>query len=80
MWRTITSAGIDDVCYIALELSHRSWLVGYLLPGWKKVQTLPVAGGDANGLLDVIAKIDSKLELTGGAEVYRSRLRVRSRL
>lgn len=70
------SAGIVDVCYIALELSQRSWLVGYLLPGSEKVQSLTVAGGDTNGLLDVIARIGSKIELAGGTEAYRSRLRV----
>lgn len=70
------SAGIVDVCYIALELSQRSWLVGYLLPGSEKVQSLTVAGGDTNGLLDVIARIGSKIELAGGTEAYRSHLRV----
>ncbi|MFW7355037.1 MAG: hypothetical protein ACODTL_03630 [Brucella sp.] len=38
-------------CYVAPELSQRTWLIGYLLPSSDKVQTVTVAGGNAEALL-----------------------------
>ncbi len=41
------SAERANDCYVALELSQRTWLIDYLLPGSDKVQTTAVAGGNA---------------------------------
>ncbi len=46
-------------CYLALELSQHTWLIGYLLPGADKVQTTAVAGGNAETLLSALGKIES---------------------
>lgn len=46
-------------CYVALELSQRTWLIGYLLPGSDKVQTTVVAGGNAEALLSALGRIES---------------------
>jgi len=45
------SAERANDCYVALELSQRTWLIGYLLPGSDKAQTTAVAGGNAEALL-----------------------------
>jgi hypothetical protein len=47
----IMSAERANDCYVALELSQRTWLIGYLLPGSDKAQTTAVAGGNAEALL-----------------------------
>jgi transposase len=49
----MSADGVGD-CYIALELSQRTWLVDYLLPGSDKVQTITVAGGNAEALLSAL--------------------------
>ncbi|MFS2042372.1 MULTISPECIES: IS110 family transposase [Rhizobium/Agrobacterium group] len=54
----ISAAGVTD-CYFALELSQRTWLIGYLLPGLDKVQTVTVAGGNAEALLSALLRIRS---------------------
>lgn len=46
-------------CYVALELSQRTWLIGFLLPGTVKVQIMTVAGGDAEALLSALGRIES---------------------
>ena len=46
-------------CYVALELSQRTWLIGFLLPGTDKVQIMTVAGGDAEALLSALGRIES---------------------
>ena len=38
-------------CYVALELSRRTWLVGAILPDSPKVRTMAVLGGDTSALL-----------------------------
>ncbi|MDR6820974.1 transposase [Neorhizobium sp. 2083] len=53
------SADSVNDCYIALELSQKTWLVGYLLPGSDKVQTITVAGGNAEALLSALLRIQS---------------------
>lgn len=53
------SAERANDCYIALELSQRTWLIGYLLPGSDKVQTTAVAGGNAEALLSALERIES---------------------
>nr|WP_272209732.1 hypothetical protein [Marinicella sp. W31]MDC2875558.1 hypothetical protein [Marinicella sp. W31] len=63
-------------CYVALELSQRSWLIGYLLPGSKKVQTQNVAGGDTDALLEALSKIASKCQMETGPERCSHTLRV----
>ncbi|WP_204340845.1 hypothetical protein [Rhizobium ruizarguesonis] len=57
----MSAAGFND-CYIALELSQRTWLIGYLLPGSDKVQTTSVAGGNAEALLSALLRIQSTIE------------------
>ncbi|MDP9791393.1 hypothetical protein [Agrobacterium tumefaciens] len=54
----MSAASVND-CYIALELSQRTWLIGYLLPGSDKVQTTAVAGGNAEALLSALERIES---------------------
>ena len=49
-----TTSAVD--CHVAIELSRRNWLVGALLPGTKKVITTSVPGGDADGLIAVLAQ------------------------
>ncbi len=46
-------------CYVALELSQRTWLIAFLLPGTVKVQIMTVAGGDAEALLSALGRIES---------------------
>lgn len=46
-------------CYVALELSQRTRLIGFLLPGTVKVQIMTVAGGDAEALLSALGRIES---------------------
>ena len=46
-------------CYVALELSQRTWLIGYLLPGSEKVKTISVAGGDSEALINTLSTIRS---------------------
>lgn len=68
-------------CYVALELSRRTWLVGALLPDSTKVRTFTVQGGDAvallqglhrlkeraakNGFDDIRLQVALKLDMTG---------------
>jgi len=63
-------------CYVALELSQRSWLIGYLLPGSTKVQTQNVAGGDTDALLEALSKIAGKCQMETGSERCAHTLRV----
>ncbi|WP_010661051.1 IS110 family transposase [Brucella anthropi] len=44
-------------CYVALELSQRTWLIRFLLPGTEKGQIMRVAGGDAGALLSALGRI-----------------------
>ena len=66
-----TTSAVD--CHVAIELSRRSWLVGALLPGTKKVTTTSVPGGDADGLIAVLAQFSEHGSATVGEPV---RLRV----
>ena len=53
------SAERANDCYVALELSQRTCLIGYLLPGSDNVQTPAVAGGNAEALLSALGRIES---------------------
>ncbi|MEK1904123.1 MAG: IS110 family transposase [Rhizobium sp.] len=70
------SADAVNDCYIALELSQRTWLVGFLLPGSEKVQTMAIAGGDADALLGAISRIEAKIEGDVWSEGLTCRMRV----
>ncbi|MCX2699327.1 IS110 family transposase [Ochrobactrum chromiisoli] len=63
-------------CYVALELSQRTWLIGYLLPGSGKVQTVTVAGGNAEALLSALAKIETLTGVRSQAECAPGSMRV----
>ncbi|MUZ75376.1 IS110 family transposase [Agrobacterium vitis] len=52
----MSATNVND-CYIAFELSQRTWLIGYILPGSDKVQTITVAGGNAEALLSALLRI-----------------------
>lgn len=63
-------------CYIALELSQRTWLIGYLLPGSDRVLTTAVAGGDAEALLSALGRIESLVGTRSPAECTMVSMRV----
>ena len=54
-------------CSVALELSQAKWLVGALLPGRAKVTLQTVRGGDAEGLMDVLRKLEARASADVGA-------------
>ena len=56
-------------CHIALELSRSRWLVGALLPGRAKVALHTVPGGDAQGLLALLRRIEARASTEVGARV-----------
>ncbi len=53
------SAERANDCYVAIEFSQRTWLIGYLLPGSDKVQTTAVAGGNAEAFLSALGRSES---------------------
>lgn len=63
-------------CYVALELSQRTCLIGLLLPGTVKVQTMTVAGGDAEALLSALGRIESLAGTRSPAESTMVSMRV----
>lgn len=63
-------------CYVALELSQRTWLIGFLLPGTDKVQIMTVAGGDAEALLSALGRIESLAGTRLAAECTMVSMRV----
>ncbi|MEZ5696739.1 MAG: hypothetical protein R3E18_09980 [Sphingomonadaceae bacterium] len=44
-------------CYVAFELSRRTWLVGAILPDSPKVRTMAVPEGDTSTLLASIEQL-----------------------
>lgn len=70
------SAHFMNDCYVALELSQRTWLVGYLLPGTERVLTEKVAGGDTDALIAVLGRIASKIASAAPTDGPASRVRV----
>lgn len=63
-------------CYVALELSQKTWLIGYLLPSSKKVSTISVPGGDTDALLLALSQITAKLEPTALSESHSPQIRL----
>lgn len=63
-------------CYAALELSQKTWLIGYLLPNSKKVSTISVPGGDTDALLLALSQITAKLEPTALSESHFPQIRL----
>nr|WP_278437180.1 IS110 family transposase [Brucella anthropi] len=63
-------------CYVALELSQRTWLIGFLLPGTDKVQIMTGAGGDAEALLSALGRIESLAGTRLAAECTMVSMRV----
>lgn len=57
--------------FVALELSRNKWLLGALLPNTSKVMTISVVGGDTDGLLAALAKIQSKASACGESITMR---------
>ncbi|WP_416832705.1 MAG: IS110 family transposase [Erythrobacter sp.] len=47
-------------CYVALELSRRTWLVGAILPDSPKVRTMAVPGGDTSALLACLEQMRAR--------------------
>jgi len=72
----IMSAERVNDCYVALELSQRTWLIGFLLPGTDKVQIMTVAGGDAEALLSALGRIESLAGTRLAAECTMVSMRV----
>jgi transposase len=66
MTPTIT---ISPRCHVALELSRSRWLVGALLPGRAKVALHTVPGGDAQGLLALLRRIEARASAEIGMRV-----------
>lgn len=64
----MTSAGYLDDCYVALELSQKTWLVGYLLPDACKVKTITVPGGNTTALMAVLDKMRT---MTGSRQIQK---------
>ncbi len=60
-------------CYVALELSRRTWLVGALLPDSTKVRTFTVPGGDTVALLQGLHRLKERAAKNGFDDI---RLRV----
>ena len=65
----MTSPNPSIRCYVALELGQAKWLVGALLPGRAKVTLHAVRGGDADGLVDVLRKLEKRASAEAGAPV-----------
>lgn len=63
-------------CYVTLELSQRTWLIGFLLPDTVKVQTMTVAGGDVEALLSALGRIKSLAGTRSPAESTMVSMRV----
>lgn len=70
------NADIINDCYVALELSQKTWLVGYLPPGSKKVRTVSVGGGDTNALLRALSRIEGMADEHFSSESPAGRMRV----
>ena len=50
----------ETTVYVAIELSSSSWLVAIRLPGAEKSQLRRIEGGDATGLLALLADVRRK--------------------
>lgn len=59
----------DATLFASLELSRSCWLVTSLAPGSDKMSKHSVAGGDGNGLLNLLQRLRSKAEKRVGAPV-----------
>ncbi|PYL95636.1 MAG: IS110 family transposase [Verrucomicrobia bacterium] len=58
------SAGADNVpvhCYVAIELSKSSWIVGFQTPLTNKTSQYQVKACDANALLELIERIRTRV-------------------
>src|SRR5207249_12172680 len=68
------SAGADNEpvhCYVAIELSKSSWIVGFQTPLTNKTSQYQVKACDANALLELIERIRTRVarELSRPIEV-----------
>ena len=59
---TTTNAARD--CFVAIELSQKSWLIGILRPDDTKVSTRMVGPGDTAALLAELEKAFSRRQTT----------------
>src|SRR5260370_9113430 len=58
-----------DRSVVGLELGKAKWKLGIVLPGGGKLSQDPVAGGDAEAALRLIAKARQKAEKKAGSSV-----------
>src|SRR5512144_2523607 len=57
-----TDRGVSATIYIAIELSRSKWVIGVHTPLADKISIYRLTGGDAQGLLKLIAHVREKVE------------------
>ena len=57
-----TDKGVSATIYIAIELSGSKWVIGVHMPLADKMSLCRITGGDAQGLLRLIAQVREKVE------------------